>query len=80
MEISRVNFIHLLDLTKCNYRPSGRNQTCSPAIPVQCSNQLSNRGQLLSCNGKFMYIDVYKCGANGRCMYKYQDFGRLHSI
>ena len=38
--------IHLLDLTrnscgKCNYRFSGRNGTCGPAIPVQGSNQLS---------------------------------------
>ena len=36
----------LLDLTrngceKCNYTSSGRNRTCGPAIPVQCSNQLS---------------------------------------
>jgi hypothetical protein len=35
---------------------------------------------LSSSNDKFMYIDVYKCDANVMCMYKYQDFGRLHPI
>ena len=53
MEISSGIFIHLLNLTrssceKCNFRPSGRNPTCGPAIPLQRSNQLSYRGQLSS--------------------------------
>ena len=52
MEIANVNFIHLLDEPRTVaknattvYRPSGRNQTCGPVIPVQRSNQLSCRGQ-----------------------------------
>jgi hypothetical protein len=40
VEMSSVNFIHLLDLTrnsceKYNYRPSGRNRNCGLAIPLQ---------------------------------------------
>ena len=49
----RSIYCFVLDLTrsnyeKCNYRPSGRNRTCGPTIPVQRSNQLSYRGQLSS--------------------------------
>ena len=40
---------------KCNYRFSGRNRTCGPAIPVQRSNQLSYRGQLSLSNHKFLF-------------------------
>ena len=41
---------------KYNYRASDRNRTCCLAILVQCSNQLSYRGQLSSSSRKFMYI------------------------
>jgi hypothetical protein len=43
MEFSNVNFIYISDYKpgavaqKCNYSPSGRNTTCSLAIPVQRS-------------------------------------------
>ena len=51
-------YIHYADLIgsnceKCNYRSSGRNCTCGPAIPVQPSNQLSHKS---SSNHKFLYI------------------------
>ena len=36
--------------------PLGGIEPIRPAIPVQRSNQLSYRGQLLSCNRKLMYI------------------------
>ena len=35
------DFGHLTRVANENYRPSGRNQTCGHAIPMQRSNQLS---------------------------------------
>ena len=59
MEIIEWKFyIHLLDLTrnsceKSNYRFLAG---IEPAIPEQCSNQLSYRVLLSNSNHKFMYI------------------------
>ena len=63
MEILSGIFVHLLDLTrrsckKCNYRPSGKNRTCGPAITVQHSNQLSYRVQLSSSNHKYILLSI----------------------
>jgi hypothetical protein len=40
-------------------RPSGKNLTSGPAIPIQLSNQLSYIVQLLSSNRKFVYMMVH---------------------
>ena len=45
------------------YRPSGRNRTCGPVIPVQCSNQLMYRVDLDSyhkCIKFTLEISIYK--------------------
>jgi hypothetical protein len=51
-----IHFKTLPGTTVKNAAQSPLVGTYGPAIPVQRSNQLSYKGQLLSCDRKFMYI------------------------
>ena len=65
MEISSVNFIRLYTKPGAAaknatiYRPSGRNQTCGPAIPVQRSNQLQLQNPLVELQAQVHVYSTY---------------------